>query len=345
MPEVPATYEPMLTAEVAEALVVEGDLSKLTPAQRTEYYVRVCKSLGLNPLTRPFQYIKLQGKLTLYATRDATDQIRNLRNISVRPVRREFVLDNSIYIVEVEAELPNGRKDFATAAVPVKGLTGDALANALMKAETKAKRRVTLSIAGLGMLDETEVETIPGAEPVNEDAAFPPSRDEEVEAVRTGLASDEQVREIHALAKQLHMTKEGYRETLRRAYNVESARDLTVEQASEMIGYLQSLVDQRQQQPVDDAARVEAPASEQPATAEDVTNELKAQCTRLGFSKTESIAIRSAIKAAQVDPETALQVLMQVDSRADAIEGLRMLGVPNPFKMQPISAAAGSEPA
>ena len=32
-----------------------------------------------------------------------------------------------------------------------------------MKAETKAKRRVTLSICGLGMLDETEVETIPGA--------------------------------------------------------------------------------------------------------------------------------------------------------------------------------------
>jgi hypothetical protein len=37
------------------------------------------------------------------------------------------------------------------------------LANALMKAETKAKRRVTLSIAGLGWLDETELETIPQA--------------------------------------------------------------------------------------------------------------------------------------------------------------------------------------
>jgi hypothetical protein len=30
-----------------------------------------------------------------------------------------------------------------------------------MKATTKAKRRVTLSMIGLGMLDETEVETIP----------------------------------------------------------------------------------------------------------------------------------------------------------------------------------------
>ena len=36
-------------------------------------------------------------------------------------------------------------------------------ANVLMKAETKAKRRATLSILGLGMLDETEIETIPAA--------------------------------------------------------------------------------------------------------------------------------------------------------------------------------------
>jgi hypothetical protein len=33
--------------------------------------------------------------------------------------------------------------------------------NGLMKAETTAKRRATLSILGLGMLDETEIETIP----------------------------------------------------------------------------------------------------------------------------------------------------------------------------------------
>jgi hypothetical protein len=47
-------------------------------------------------------------------------------------------------------------------------LKGDALANALMKPETKAKRRVTLSIAGLGWLDETELETIRDARLVHE---------------------------------------------------------------------------------------------------------------------------------------------------------------------------------
>lgn len=38
-----------------------------------------------------------------------------------------------------------------------------------MKAETKAKRRVTLSVAGLGWLDETEVVSVPDARPVTVD--------------------------------------------------------------------------------------------------------------------------------------------------------------------------------
>jgi hypothetical protein len=56
-----------------------------------------------------------------------------------------------------------GRTDAAKGAVNISGLKGEALANALMKAETKAKRRATLSICGLGFLDETEVEDIPAS--------------------------------------------------------------------------------------------------------------------------------------------------------------------------------------
>ena len=40
------------------------------------------------------------------------------------------------------------------------------LANAQMKAVTKGKRRLTLSLCGLGWLDETEIETIPTAKAV-----------------------------------------------------------------------------------------------------------------------------------------------------------------------------------
>jgi len=149
-----------------EQVVVGNDLSKLSPGQRLEYYTGLCRSLGLNPLTRPFQYIVLNGKLTLYATRDATDQLRKGGDISIQIVAREMVGD--IYVVTARASRA-GRQDESTGAVDVKGLRGEALANAYMKAETKAKRRVTLSICGLGMSDETEVVTIPGASLANVD--------------------------------------------------------------------------------------------------------------------------------------------------------------------------------
>ncbi len=55
-----------------EQVVVGGDLARLTPAQRLDYYRRVCDSLGLNPLTKPFDYLHLNGRLVLYATRSTS---------------------------------------------------------------------------------------------------------------------------------------------------------------------------------------------------------------------------------------------------------------------------------
>ena len=153
--------------DAIEAALMEGDLAKLSAAQRGAYYHSVCQSLGLNPLTQPFAYIRLNGKLTLYARRDATDQIRAIHKVSVQIVSRERQED--VYIVTAHASLPDGRTDESIGAVPIKGLAGDNLANALMKAETKAKRRVTLSIVGLGWLDENEVMTVPGAQMVEAD--------------------------------------------------------------------------------------------------------------------------------------------------------------------------------
>lgn len=144
-----------------EQVVIGGDLSKLSAADRLTYYRNVCESVGLNPLTKPFDYLTLSGRMVLYARKDATDQLRNLRGVSVRIVSRERVED--VWIVTAEATTADGRTDASIGAVSIGGLKADALANALMKAETKAKRRVTLSICGLGMLDETEIETIPDA--------------------------------------------------------------------------------------------------------------------------------------------------------------------------------------
>jgi len=150
-----------LSAQAMESVLISGDLSKLSAADRMSYYQAVCNSLGLNPLTKPFDYIELNGKLTLYALKACTDQLREKHNISVVLTNKEFV--EGIYVVTAMATMPDGRTDTDDGAKSVSGLRGDAYANALMHTVTKAKRRVTLSIRGLGMLDESEVETIPNA--------------------------------------------------------------------------------------------------------------------------------------------------------------------------------------
>lgn len=149
-----------------EAALVQNDLSKLSAEERLSYYKQVCESLGLNHLTQPFSYIVLNNRLTLYAKRDAADQLRKIHGVSIEITGREVIGD--VYVVTAKATTKDGRIDESTGAVHIKGLTGDGLANAYLKCETKAKRRVTLSLCGLGFLDETEVETIKDAQPVEQ---------------------------------------------------------------------------------------------------------------------------------------------------------------------------------
>jgi hypothetical protein len=144
------------TAEVIEKVLITGDLASLSPAQRLSYYYDLCKSLGLNPRTKPFAYIQLDRGLTLYALKDCTEQLRRLYNISLKIVSRETT--DGVYVVTAQAQLANGRQDESIGGVPIGALAPQARANAMMKAETKAKRRVTLSICGLGMFDESELD-------------------------------------------------------------------------------------------------------------------------------------------------------------------------------------------
>lgn len=172
------------TAALMERAVIQGDLSALTPAERVEYYTLVCDSLGLNKFTKPFRFLALKDdrgepKLELYATTGCTDQLRDIKRVSITKLEKERA--DGLYIVTAYAVDGKGRTDSAIAAVPIvkeqgewKSTTGgkryfegngrflpiagEALANAVMKCESKAKRRVTLSLCGLGMPTEDDVE-------------------------------------------------------------------------------------------------------------------------------------------------------------------------------------------
>lgn len=168
-------------AQSLEKVLIGGDLAALSPQERIMYYKQTCESLGLNPLTKPFEYIKLNGKLTLYARKDATDQLRQLHGVSIE--KPEIQQIDNLIIVTVSARDKNGRSDSDIGVVGKNDMNGNA-ANALMKAVTKAKRRVTLSICGLGMLDETEVETIPTAAPAEIEPVMSPEDEAAIISLR-----------------------------------------------------------------------------------------------------------------------------------------------------------------
>jgi hypothetical protein len=123
----------------------------------------------LEPSTGPFIYIKFQGKMVLYPKKEAAEQLRVNRQISITDMRQTIIDD--ILMVTVSGRDGEGRTDVATGAVslvypslvtewvngqkqtkthPLAGqrITGEDLANAAMKAETKAKRRLTFSLCG-----------------------------------------------------------------------------------------------------------------------------------------------------------------------------------------------------
>lgn len=178
------------SSDVIGQLILNGDLSKLSQPEKINYYKGYCDRMGLDPFTKPFDLLRLNGKEVLYCTRSGTQQLNKKHGLSHTIMSREIIEAAGVYQVTARACLPDGRCTESIGAVNIGGLKGDAYANAIMKAETKAKRRATLDLLGLGVLDETEVETIPNVKPV----AF--EMITEVETVNTPMTDDEIFDEI-----------------------------------------------------------------------------------------------------------------------------------------------------
>jgi len=145
-----------LGEQIAEVLM-NGQFAALSAEQRVSLHNGLCKSLGLNPLTKPFDYIQLNGKWIIYANKSCAEQLRKIHGVSV--ISHEVTTDKDLICATVQVQDKTGRTDFATGCVPLPTGPTDR-ANAIMKASTKAKRRATLSICGLGFVDESELDTV-----------------------------------------------------------------------------------------------------------------------------------------------------------------------------------------
>ena len=147
------------------SIVVSKDLILLSEEERKQYYMQACEALGLDFRTAPLRYFEQVGhggkrSLILYALRNASAQLRAKHNLTVKLSEPTITNDAAIFTATVIA--PNGGSDSAVGAESIKGLTGKEFGDAIMTAQTKAKRRAILDFAGHGLLDESEVEGMHG---------------------------------------------------------------------------------------------------------------------------------------------------------------------------------------
>lgn len=163
-------------AEGASALthyLGTGDLSQLTGPQRAALYTRTCESLGINSLTRPFDWIEFYDpetkgkKLVLYPSKSCADQLAYQHRIRVEVVEEKIV--GSLFKVVVKGTMPSGRTETNIAYLDLTDrdgnqLRGQRLGNAFMKGHTKAKRRLIFGMVGL--MAPPDVEDLAQARPV-----------------------------------------------------------------------------------------------------------------------------------------------------------------------------------
>lgn len=234
---------------IAKVVGAEGNLEALAPEERKEYYLALCQRLGLDPLTLPFYILKTrEGKVRLYLNRGGAEALRRVHNISLTVLQSE--VSGGLYRVVVEARLPDGRWEQAVGVADVRYKSGEELENAIYTAETKAKRRATISLLGLGalLLDETEVLSMAGVSLGRIDVEtgtmeFSEANPRVYPTAKRGITK-EQAERFVGLFRDLGLhRKEVNREivSLFVGRPVESMRDLSYEEAEELLGEFQAL--------------------------------------------------------------------------------------------------------
>ena len=137
------------------------DLDRLTAEQLQQYYLDACAYHGVPPELNILAFQYMDGgdgarRRVLYAKKGATDIIRERLGISVIQMEKEIFHGTLTYTCLGKNR--DGRTEIAIGAAYIEGLTGRTLEVAIMVAQTRATRRMTLQFAGAGLLDETELQ-------------------------------------------------------------------------------------------------------------------------------------------------------------------------------------------
>lgn len=181
---------------------------------------RLASALGLEPASSPLEVIRFPGawRVSVYVKVDGTDQLRALHGVSAEIKSQSVDPANELAIVVARCtidetgrsaenvgatslteplyEYPQGSKKRRVRdddGNPVSRPIADtARANLVMKAATKAIRRATLALLGLGFLEEASEEDVAGESDLGADSsdeAATESDQEIVEEIQNALGN------------------------------------------------------------------------------------------------------------------------------------------------------------
>lgn len=137
------------------------DLESLTEEQRQEYLKAVCKHLGVPDNLNLVALARQDdgegpSRLIAYAKRGATENVRNSLEINITSLTSQLI-GGSIVFTATGTSKKTGRQEISTGSKYIEGATGKFLDDAIMTAQTRALRRLTLQFVGAGVLDESEI--------------------------------------------------------------------------------------------------------------------------------------------------------------------------------------------
>lgn len=142
-----------------------GNIAQLSADEQDFIKAKLCERYNLDPILRPFELISFSGgQQKFYMTASATNQLANALSLTREIVQLEIDEQRMIAKCTVKVSSPSGRSETCNAfiaiskfqqpkergGIPTKVLLeGEDLANTLMKLETKAKRKATMSFFGI----------------------------------------------------------------------------------------------------------------------------------------------------------------------------------------------------
>jgi len=147
VPEEQITKELAIPAAIQEkfdAVMLEGDWSRLSKEERSLYIRLQCKRAGLRADLNPIMFIPAGGKLIPYLKKGAAEQLRAMHGLTAEVTEKQ--IEGGFAHVSVRISGPDGRFEDDIGSCPVGP-------DAFKKALTQAKRRATLAYCGMGAMD------------------------------------------------------------------------------------------------------------------------------------------------------------------------------------------------